>query len=179
MISISDKRAERSPISGPFKMLSGSCDVSEMDVWAIPTEVAVAILRDCLSTVSCVRLRVNGSCMLPTLPPGASVVISQTRRCPPRIGDVVLVHQPAGLRLHRVFWGPPLSLGRRRWLTRADQGPDWDAWVSSEVLLGTVTGVEGRPGLEIRLRQWPLVRFLFVGLLRGLRARLKERRLRP
>ena len=91
-------------------------------------------LRDCLLAFGRVRFRVTGACMRPDLPPGQVVTISREPR--PRIGDVVLVRQAGGLRLHRLVLGPPLS--RSVWRTKGDRLPALDPPLGPGDILGTV-----------------------------------------
>jgi hypothetical protein len=102
--------------------------------------------------------------MMPGLVPGSLVrLVSPTRR-PPRLGDVVLVRLPAGLRLHRLVWGPPVAPGGTRWRTKGDRSPVWDPALDPRLVLGTVVSEEGRGrGLGRALRS----------LCRGLWARVR------
>lgn len=95
---------------------------------------AEAALRDCLQAFGRIRFRVTGACMGPDLPPGEVVTISRERR--PRIGDVVLVRQAAGLRLHRLVFGPPFS--GTAWRTKGDGLPALDPPIGPADVLGTV-----------------------------------------
>lgn len=101
-----------------------------------------AALRGCLADFDHIVLTVSGHCMSPHIEAGARAVIVGRRWRRPRFGEVVLVRLPAGLRLHRLVWSPPLS---GRWRTKADGGPLWDPAVDRVEVLGTVVEVEGRP----------------------------------
>jgi hypothetical protein len=101
------------------------------------------ILRDCLERYPAVSLRVTGECMRPGLVPGCLVHLVSPVRRPPRLGDVVLVRLPAGLRLHRLVWGPPLAPRGTRWRTKGDHSPFWDPALDPRLVLGTVWGEEG------------------------------------
>ena len=130
---------------------------------------ADAVLRDCLTQFSSVRFRVTGDCMRPGLMPGDSVRVAGPHRRPPLWGDVVLVRHDAGLRLHRLIWGPPLTRKRSRWLTKGDQAVQWDRWLTSDQVLGVVIGADGR-------RAWPRRRTLWCtagSMIGGMRAWLR------
>jgi hypothetical protein len=104
-------------------------------------EQAERILRDCLIGFEEVRLPVTGHCMRPALQEGEVAVLARVR---PRFGDVVLVRQREGLRLHRLVW--PLRGPRGVWRTKGDRAPRLDAPVGPEQALGTVVGVDGPGG---------------------------------
>lgn len=101
-----------------------------------------AVIRACLEEFPDVRLRVTGECMRPRLLPGDTVLLADARRRPPRIGDVVLVRLPAGLRLHRLIWGPPLALSGS-WRTAADAAALPDPPLEREAVLATALALEG------------------------------------
>jgi hypothetical protein len=101
-----------------------------------------AVLRDCLDAFPLVRLRVSGGCMAPRLREGDVVELASCVRRPPRVGDVVLVRLPAGVRLHRLLWRP--LRGAARWRTKADHGRFCDPHVRARDVLATVVGVERR-----------------------------------
>jgi hypothetical protein len=121
------------------------------------------IVRDCLERFPSVRLRVSGECMRPGLAAGDTVRLASPARRPPRLGDVVLVRLPAGLRLHRLVWGPPLAPRGTRWRTKGDRSWIWDPLLHPEHVLGTVVE-EGRRGGVGRA---------LLSLLEGLWARLR------
>jgi len=112
-----------------------SADLSE--------DVTSQVLAECLASFPHVRLTVTGACMEPALPSGRIVRVRAAERRPPRWGDVVLVRQADGLRLHRLVWGPPVASAVGWWRTKADRGPALDARVRREDVLGTVVAVEG------------------------------------
>lgn len=129
---------------------------------ADPTWRATA-LAECLGQFAQVRLRVTGECMQPRLPAGETVLLVDARRAPPGLGDVVLRRHPAGLRLHRLVWVPPLAGG---WRTRGDRSHAFDPALEPGDVLATVVDVgpgRGRP----RSRRAAL-----ASLLRGLVERL-------
>jgi len=95
-----------------------------------------AVLRDCLGAFRRVRFRVTGECMGPDLVPGQVVTVSCER--PPRLGDVVLVRQAQGLRLHRLVFGPPLALSGSGWRTKGDRLAVLDPPIEAGDVLGTV-----------------------------------------
>ena len=117
-----------------------------------PLEPAAAaeVMRACLSDFGAVRFRVTGSCMAPHLPEGQVVLVSARRR--PRWGDVVLVRQGEGLRLHRLVARPFLST-RGRWRTQGDRLPAPDAPLEVHDVLGTVVDPPSRSRSRA-LRAW-------------------------
>jgi hypothetical protein len=106
-----------------------------------------AVLRECLASFPHVRLTVTGDCMCPGLASGETVLLTAAAQRRPWLGDVVLVRQAEGLRLHRLVWGPPLTRGGA-WRTQADRGPIWDPRVRAEDVLATVVAVERAGRLE-------------------------------
>ncbi len=138
--------------------------------------VSEAVIRHCLQAFSHVRLRVTGLCMLPALVPGMTVLVGRTESHPPRLGDVVLVRHPAGLRLHRLIWGPPLASNRSMWRTKPDRAVAPDPWIPPEHVLGTVFGIEGTPGGGPGLHPWVVARWMGASLLRRFGRRLKRTR---
>jgi hypothetical protein len=108
---------------------------------------AEEVLRDCLCAFGRIRFRVTGTCMGPDLPPGRIVTISRERA--PRMGDVVLVRQAAGLKLHRLVFGPPFS--RWAWRTQGDRLKALDPPIGPGDVLGTVVEPRRRRiGLALR-----------------------------
>jgi hypothetical protein len=103
------------------------------------------IVRDCLERFPFVQLRVSGECMRPGLAAGATVCLASPARRPPRLGDVVLVRLPTGLRLHRLVWGPPLAPPGTRWRTKGDRSWLWDPLLDPQHVLATVVD-EGQEG---------------------------------
>lgn len=102
-----------------------------------------SLLRDCLASFPHVRLKVTGCCMEPAFSDGDVVLLANPARRPPRIGDVVLVRQPVGLRLHRLIWGPPLASRLRSWRSQADRAAVWDPRFASGDIIGTVITIAG------------------------------------
>lgn len=119
---------------------------------AAPLEplAAAEVMRACLRDFGAVRFRVTGSCMAPLLPEGQVVVVSARRR--PRWGDVVLVRQEEGLRLHRLV-ARPLFSPRGRWRTQGDRLPGPDAPLERGDVLGTVVDPPSRSRSRA-LRAW-------------------------
>jgi hypothetical protein len=99
-------------------------------------DLAEAALRDCLDAFGRIQFRVTGTCMGPDLLPGQLVTVSC--RPAPRLGDVVLVRQARGLRLHRLVFGPPLALPHWAWRTKGDRLASLDPPLAPGDLLGTV-----------------------------------------
>jgi hypothetical protein len=128
------------------------------------------VLLDCLASFPYVRLEVTGECMTPALRPGDAVHVVRASARPPRFGDVVLVRQAEGLRLHRLVW-PIVAMRRAGRRTRADRGGGLDPAVPPSALLGTVVSVEGgrsprRPALAATSLADVLRRTLRAGLRR-------------
>jgi len=123
------------------------------------------VLVDCLEAFPHVRFTVSGRCMEPALAEGDRVLVEGVRRRTPRVGDVVLLRHPAGLRLHRLVY----ALGRS-WRTKADRGKGLDPALVPQDVLGTVVAVEGRARARPRR---PALALLALGraLLTRLRAR--------
>jgi hypothetical protein len=119
--------------------------MADVRIMEVGTDWSEAALRECLAVFHQVRFRVTGACMEPKLSPGETVIVADALRRPPRIGDVVLMRQPAGLRLHRLIWGPPLAPRFLSWRTKADCADAWDPKCSHGDILGIVVAVEGKP----------------------------------
>jgi hypothetical protein len=120
---------------------------------------------DCLVAFPDVRFTVTGCCMEPALTEGERVVVEGVSRRTPRLGDVVLLRHPAGLRLHRLVY----ALGRS-WRTKADRGLGLDPALAPRDVLGTVVAVEGRPNARPR-RPALALRAIGQALLARLRSR--------
>lgn len=70
----------------------------------LPPEITEAWIRECLKAgAGTASLTVSGTCMAPSLPEGTKVTL-RSPSGPVRVGDVVLLRTPAGLRLHRVLF---------------------------------------------------------------------------
>jgi hypothetical protein len=127
------------------------------------------VLRDCLASFPHVRLTVSGRCMEPALCHGEKIRLVGASRRRPRVGDVVLARQSAGLRLHRLVWGPPLARAGASWRTKADRGLLLDPPLAADAVLASVEAVEARPGARPRRPGRAL-----VSLARGIVARLRR-----
>jgi hypothetical protein len=99
-----------------------------------------AVLDDCLAGFDRLRLTVTGDCMRPALEPGDTVVLEPARKTPPRFGDVVLLRHPAGLRLHRLIWRPPML----PWRTKGDRAAFCDPALRPQDLVATVVASDPR-----------------------------------
>jgi hypothetical protein len=140
-------------------------DVSEMASADLSDAQAALVLRGCLEAFREVRFTVTGRCMEPALVEGESVVVAAPTRASARLGDVVLVQQADGLRLHRVIWA---FGGQLR--TKGDRSPRWDPTLTRSAILGTVVAV-GDTGRPRPMRDpWRAL----VSLARGMAARLRE-----
>jgi hypothetical protein len=127
-----------------------------------------AVLRDGLQTFPFVELTATGTCMAPDVREGNRLRLVAAARRRPRIGQIVLVKQAAGLRLHRLVWGPPLAPSRGPWRTRADRAGGLDTAVQPSDVLASVIMVEGRPLTSRRLA--PVVKAAWCSL----RARFRQ-----
>jgi hypothetical protein len=116
----------------------------ELPAVTAPSDRALAVIEDLLGTLPDVRLTVTGACMAPALPEGTVVSLARAGHGRPRLGDVVLVRLPAGLRLHRLVWGPPLAW--RRWRTKGDRSLAWDPLVDPLAVLAWVREADRGPG---------------------------------
>lgn len=81
-------------------------NVSGIGPWDVPPADGLdglreAALRACLDEFPHVRLTVSGDCMEPALRPGQVALVARPVDFA-RVGDIVLVRAPAGLRLHRL-----------------------------------------------------------------------------
>jgi hypothetical protein len=117
--------------------------MSEIAPLELEEDLAATVLRQCLDSFPHIRLQVTGECMRPILRHGDVVRIVSTANQAPRLGDIVLVKSAAGLRLHRLVWGPPFAATGGQWRTKGDHSSLWDAPVAPEDVLGVVVEVEG------------------------------------
>jgi hypothetical protein len=145
---------------------SGTESTSDL-VTAVRADMGRATLEECLRLFPSVRFRVTGNCMAPVLPAGTTVTVAPSSQKPPRIGDLVLVRQPDGLRLHRLIWGPPLARGCD-WRTKGDRSRLWDARIPQDAILGTVVASESG-GDPRRGRAWRTAWSIASGLISRLR----------
>lgn len=130
-----------------------------------------AALRACLAEFPHVRLTVSGDCMTPVLVPGQAVFLARPGQ-PARVGDIVLVRAPAGLRLHRLVWGPPLTGPTSRVRTKGDHSLAFDPPLDLADVLGVVIEVEGGGLARGTFWRARTVRSLIAGLRAAARARL-------
>lgn len=154
-------------------------DISQLNPGIPPGEIRTleageqwseALLRDCLSTFPHVRLKITGRCMEPAFSDGDVVILADPTRCPPRMGDVVLVRQTAGLRLHRLIWGPPLACRFDSWRSQADRAAIWDPRFAPGDILGTVITVAG----DQRTGRPANIGTALRSLIRGVWTRLRQ-----
>jgi hypothetical protein len=150
--------------------------IEECEGWGAGTSEAA--LRECLNTFPHIRVRVTGICMTPDLHPGDIVSIASPARRRPKWGDIVLVRNRDGLRLHRLVWRWPFASDRFPWLTKADRSGECDPRFSPANLLGTVVRIEG-VSLAPRLGNATFrktVQSLMAGLIAWGQGRLFSRR---
>jgi hypothetical protein len=120
-----------------------------------PPEVSEAWIRECLRVhPEGVLLTVSGTCMEPALKEGARIEL-RSPTSPPRVGDVVLLRLPAGLRLHRV-----LFRWRDRIRTKGDQGMYLDPATSADAVVALWLPNEAAPFRFLRV-SWSLIRLFF------------------
>jgi hypothetical protein len=136
-------------------------------------ERADDLLRACLEAFTDARLTVTGACMTPALRPGDVALIAAAQERRPKLGEIVLVRLPDGLRLHRLVPGPRRGGSFAR--TKADRSPCWDPPCAAGDLLGAVVGLE-RDGQRLPAppRLVPVLRSLSLPALRLLRERLPQ-----
>ena len=113
------------------------------------------ILAECLGIFPELRLRVEGACMEPALPRGVKVVVASLGLHRPRMGDIVLVRMPVGLRVHRLVWAWPLSRGA--WRTKGDRSYAFDSALLPGAVLGTVVAPSEAGLTRWRRTLWSLV----------------------
>jgi len=94
-----------------------------------------------------IRLRVNGTSMVPFLKPGDIVVLQRIE--PERLsrGDLVVVRREHDLVTHRLVWQ-----GTGQWLTKGDNCRSLDPAVVDKAILGKVIALE-RSGTIIDLQE--------------------------
>lgn len=131
-----------------------------------------AALRACLAEFPHVRLTVSGDCMTPALVPGQAAFLARPGR-PARVGDIVLVRAPAGLRLHRLVWGPPFTGPTNRVRTKGDHSLAFDPPLHPSDVLGVVIGVEGGGSARGTFWRARTFRSLIAGLWSASRVRLR------
>jgi Peptidase S24-like len=99
-------------------------------------KVVLDLAIESLRKSGSLRLRVQGTSMLPTIRPGSCVEIRQATADGILTGDIVLTKTSAGLRLHRVveirrgLWGSPM------FVTRGDNHWHTDLPVDATEVLG-------------------------------------------
>lgn len=103
--------------------------------------VRLELALECLAVSGRLRLRVNGSSMLPYIRPGSCVVVRRAapgEMCP---GEVVLARTPDGVRLHRLIEIQRPGT-KTLWVTRGDNHEHLDPPLKAEHLLGVLAHVE-------------------------------------
>jgi hypothetical protein len=157
--------ARRAPVSRP-------ATIDHDEGGPATSDFQETVLRDCLLSFDHVRLRATGVCMVPEIRPGDTLLLARPALRPPRLGDVVLARHAAGLRLHRLVWGPPFSPPHARWRTQADRGALWDPALAPGDVLATVVGIADAPGRRGGRRVFSSFRSLARGSRAWMRLRL-------
>ncbi|MGC8873268.1 MAG: S24/S26 family peptidase [Chloroflexia bacterium] len=115
-----------------------------------PGEEVVAVLQELLARGKCVRMRVHGWSMHPTLRDGDIVWIEPVSAHRPRLGDVVLYRTLGGRPVvHRLRRRAGYGKDARLYI-EGDHDPAQGEWVRPEQVLGVVRRAE-RAGRDIRL----------------------------
>jgi len=144
----------------PYHLMVDVSSMPAIEPIEIAPELRDEILRCCADLHSSFTIMVTGGCMVPDLSPGETVRLSPRSVRPPRFGDIVLVRQPNGLRLHRLVWRPVFVKSGPRWRTMADRAVAWDSRVSSDDLIATVIAVEGGCPRRVSPRRLKALRLL-------------------
>jgi len=119
-------------------------------------ELAAMLLR----SGSAVRIRAFGTSMLPTIWPGDVLLIERRALDQLKCGDLVLVKQEEGIRVHRL-----LSNSGAHWMTRGDAMPQDDPPLRPTEILGRVAEIRGpkrvlTPSRQVRLMDRMVARLL-------------------
>jgi len=102
---------------------------------ALKCELASEVLQ----FAGCLRLRVNGWSMLPSVMPGDTLVVESATSDDVAEGEIVLVHRERRFFIHRVV---QKSAKKRELLTRGDAMPQADPPVMRHEVLGKVLCIE-------------------------------------
>ena len=121
--------------------------------------VRLDVAVDSLRLSGSLRLRVTGSSMLPTIPPGSRVLIRRVVPDEIQCGDIVLLRADTGLRLHRLVSVLNASSGAQL-ITRGDNDMEDDPPIGAAQLLGLFAGIEQAPP------KWPRLSALLDSLFR-------------
>jgi signal peptidase I len=93
-----------------------------------------------------IRLRVDGTSMVPLLKPGDVVIVQRIEPERMKRGDLVVIHREHDLVTHRLVWQ-----GTGQWLTKGDNCRNLDPAVVDKAILGKVIAIE-RSGTTIDLQ---------------------------
>ncbi len=105
----------------------------------LESAVAESWIRDSLTLhPRGAELTVSGACMAPAIPEGSRVRLARPLTTP-RVGDVVLLRTPHGLRLHRI-----LVRFRGSIRTKGDQGTYLDPPISAQAVIAAWQSAEWR-----------------------------------
>lgn len=136
----------------------------------------IGLVASVLQSGGCVRMRVFGASMLPSLWPGDVLIVegSAPEKFVP--GEIALVLRDGNFRAHRV-----VAQAGEQWITKGDAMPENDPVAELSELLGRVVSVErnGRgfvpPPLSFTCRLLSRI-FCYCDFVRGLALRLHAAR---
>jgi signal peptidase len=109
-----------------------------------------------------VRLRVNGSSMLPSIWPGDALTVRPLRDAPASEGQVILFTREGRLFAHRVV-GRLESASSTQLITRGDAHDHCDPPVAASEILGTVASIS-RGGREVQMSTSPAQNLISFGI---------------
>ena len=101
-----------------------------------------------LSRAGELRLKVNGTSMIPAVFPGSYALIRRAALGEVTAGRIVLVRTETGVRLHRFI---RRVSGSGMLVTRGDNHSFDDPPVSPDQMLGVLVSIEERPPLSLRM----------------------------
>jgi len=147
----------------------------EIEPIEVSAELRDEILRGCADSRTSFTIKVTGECMVPNLNPGETVRLAPSAVRPPRLGDIVLIRQSKGLRLHRLIWRPLFAKSGSRWRTMADRAITWDPGAALDDLIAAVVAVEGERPRRVSPRRLKALRLLAGALFSRVRRAIVRR----